>query len=76
MSAPAVLTATNVDFSILKRTTLSEGLDLEFRAEFFNFFNNTNFSGAPGRIAFTPNFGRYFSAENPRQIQLALKLVF
>ena len=35
-----------------------------------------NFADVPGRIAFTPNFGRYFSAENPRQVQLALKLLF
>lgn len=67
---------TNVDFSLRKNTTLSESSMLEFRAEFFNFFNNTNFAGAPGRIAFTPNFGRYFSAENPRQVQLGLKLLF
>ena len=67
---------TNLDFSLLKRTTLSEMTALEFRAEFFNFLNNTNFAGVPGRIAFTPNFGRYFSAENPRQVQLGLKLTF
>ncbi|HWP84276.1 MAG TPA: TonB-dependent receptor [Terriglobia bacterium] len=66
----------NVDFSLLKRTSVSETSTLEFRAEFFNVFNNTNFAGVPGRIAFTPNFGRYFSAENPRQIQLGLKLTF
>lgn len=67
---------TNMDFSLSKKTALNETSDLEFRAEFFNLFNNTNFSGAPGRIAFTPNFGRYFTADNPRQVQLALKLTF
>jgi hypothetical protein len=67
---------TNVDFSLRKNTAVSETSVLEFRVEFFNFFNNSNFSGPPGRIAFTPNFGRYFSAENPRQVQLGLKYVF
>ena len=37
-----------------------EATALEFRAEFFNFLNNTSFAGVPGRIVFTPNFGRYF----------------
>jgi hypothetical protein len=67
---------TNVDFSVLKDTAISEDLDLQFRVEFFNVFNQTNFADAPGRIAFTSNFGRFFRAENPRQIQLGLKLLF
>jgi len=66
----------NVDCSIRKNTSLSETRLLEFRAEFFNFSNNTNFDGAPGRIYSTPNFGRYCSAENPRQVQLGLKYIF
>jgi hypothetical protein len=67
---------TNVDASAMKRTPVGEKLTLEFRAEFFNALNNTNFADAPGRIAFTAGFGRYFTAENPRQIQLALRLLF
>jgi hypothetical protein len=30
----------------------------------------------PNRIAFTPNFGRIFSAGPARQMQLGVKLVF
>ena len=67
---------TNLDLSLLKNTPVTEQTRLEFRAEIFNLLNNTNFADAPGRIAFTPNFGRYFTAENPRQIQLGLKLIF
>jgi hypothetical protein len=67
---------TNVDFAVLKNTVIREDLALQFRFEFFNLFNQTNFTDAPGRIAFTPNFGRFFRAENPRQIQLGLKLMF
>jgi carboxypeptidase family protein len=66
----------NIDLSLAKNTRLNEQAGLEFRAEFFNLFNHTNFADVPGRIAFTSNFGRYFSAENPRQIQFALKLSF
>ena len=66
----------NVDFSILRNIAIRENAAAEFRFEIFNLFNHTNFSNAPGRIAFTPNFGRYFQAENPRQMQLALKLSF
>jgi hypothetical protein len=67
---------TNVDFSVLKDTAIREQMNLQFRFEFFNLFNQTNFADAPGRTAFTPNFGRFFRAENPRQIQLGLKLIF
>lgn len=67
---------TNTDLSLVKRTAIRERTVLELRGEFFNAFNNTNFADAPGRIAFTPSFGRYLAAENPRQIQLAIKLIF
>jgi hypothetical protein len=66
----------NVDFSLIKDTVIKETTRLQFRAEVFNILNHTNFADAPGRTAFTPAFGRYTAAENPRQIQLALKLLF
>jgi hypothetical protein len=67
---------TNIDLSAVKQFKIRDRFTLQGRAEFFNAFNNTNFADAPGRIAFTPSFGRYFAAENPRQVQLALKLLF
>jgi hypothetical protein len=67
---------TNIDASLMKRASIHDKATLELRTEFFNLLNNTNFADAPGRIAFTPSFGRYFTAENPRQIQLAVKLIF
>jgi len=66
----------NVDFSLIKDTAIKESTRLEFRAEVFNLFNHTNFADVPGRTAFTATFGQYTSAENSRQIQLALKFLF
>lgn len=66
----------NVDVSLLKDTSINERMRLQFRTEFFNVFNHTNFADTPGRTAFTPTFGRYTSALNARQIQFALKLLF
>ncbi|HYR44626.1 MAG TPA: hypothetical protein VER98_16465, partial [Terriglobia bacterium] len=66
----------NVDMSVMKHFRIKEGTGLEFRAEIFNIFNFLNFVGAPGRIAFTPNFGRVFNAGPSRQVQLGLKLTF
>jgi hypothetical protein len=65
----------NVDFSIVKNTALSGLGQLQFRLEFFNLFNWTNYDN-PNRTALTPNFGRIFSAGPPRQIQLGLRFMF
>jgi hypothetical protein len=46
---------------------------LELRWETFNLFNRANFDVA-NRIAFTPNFGRIFSAQPARQMQFGVKL--
>jgi hypothetical protein len=66
----------NFDFSLAKEFRIDEARSLEVRAEVFNLTNHTNFDQAPGRIAFTPNFGRYFSALNPRQMQFGLRFMF
>ena len=66
----------NVDFSLSKESILRDSTRVQFRCEVFNVFNHTNFADVPGRIAFTSGFGRYTSAENPRQVQFAVKLLF
>ena len=48
---------------------------LYLRWEIFNVFNHANFT-TPNRIAFTPNFGRIFSAQPAREMQFGLKLTF
>ena len=64
-----------VDVAARKSVSLSESVNLEFRWEVFNLFNRANFD-LPERIAFTPNFGRIFSAKNPREMQFGVRLQF
>ena len=66
------------DLSLFKTTTIKENLRLQFRAEFFNAFNRANFN-APGgsRLRLSSgSFGQITSAQDPRQIQFALKILF
>nr|MCU0229659.1 hypothetical protein [Bryobacterales bacterium] len=66
----------NVDFSFLKNTRIAESVNLQFRAEFFNFLNTPAFNG-PNLTATNANFGRITSQRNlPRQTQLALRLTW
>ena len=48
---------------------------LELRWEVFNVLNKVNFD-LPNRIFGTANFGRIFSAKNPREMQLGAKFSF
>jgi hypothetical protein len=54
---------------------LAAGTTLSLRAEVFNLLNRVNFD-VPNRIAFTPNFGRIFSAQPPRQMQVGARVTF
>jgi hypothetical protein len=65
----------NINFSLLKNTALNDTLNLQFRAEFFNLFNHTNFD-LPDNFLGSPTFGRILSAQSPRRIQFGLKLIF
>src|SRR5206468_5646082 len=73
--------AFNVDTSLFKRVALREGLNLQFRAEFFNILNHANFD-TPNPIVFSdtgPNASAGViteTANRERQIQFALKLLF
>jgi len=72
------------DFSIFKFFRTSEHTNLEFRSEFFNLPNHTNFlfalsgpqNGNNATNMGTPQFGSLTAARPPRQIQFALKLSF
>jgi hypothetical protein len=72
----------NTDFSIIKNTKVTERVNAQFRAEFYDIFNHPNF-GNPGLFFGTGTFGVITSTRFPtgdfgssRQIQLALKLEF
>ncbi len=65
----------NVDFSLAKTWTLPRASTLEFRWEIFNLLNRANFD-LPNRIFGNPNFGRIFSAKNPREMQFGVRLAF
>ena len=67
----------NFDLSMFKNNYFNEGKwNVQFRAEFFNAFNRVRFAG-PGGAVDSGNFGVVGGQGNgPRQIQLALKLIF
>lgn len=73
----------NVDFSLMKNFKVTERVNLQFRAESFNFFNRTNFQlpngasgGNQGTRVNSGAFGTSNGTFNPRQIQLGLRMTF
>jgi len=65
----------NVDYSVYKNFLIKDRRSLQFRTEFFNIFNRTNFN-LPGSAFGTPAFARIFGTQPARQIQFALKFLF
>ena len=67
----------NLDLALQKefRIPITDATRLQFRAEFFNVFNRTNFQAANSDIT-SANFGVISSSFPARQIQLALKFSF
>jgi len=65
----------NIDLSLSKSFAITERWKTEFRGEFFNLLNHTNF-GQPGAVRGTPAFGVIASAREPRRVQLALRVTF
>jgi len=67
----------NTDFSVIKEFALPrKEMGLNFRAEFFNLFNHPQL-GLPIADINQPGFGAVNSTvNNPRLVQLALKLSF
>ncbi len=68
----------NYDLSIIKKTRIAEGKDLQFRGEFLNAFNHPLFP-APNTNPAQLQFGSIQAstqANYPRRIQLSVKFVF
>ncbi len=65
----------NTDFSAFKNFPIAHESQLQFRAEFFNLFNNVNLFN-PNGVLTSPLFGRITNSANARVIQFALKYSF
>jgi outer membrane receptor protein involved in Fe transport len=65
----------NWDVSFSKRTAIRENISLQFRAEFFNLFNHTQWAGVSASLG-SATFGQVTSARDPRITQLGLRLIF
>jgi len=63
------------DLSAVKNTRIADRASFQFRAEFFNAFNHTNFEAVTTNVN-SKSYGNVTSAHDPRQIQLGGKLYF
>jgi hypothetical protein len=67
----------NWDLSLIKNFALPENTSLQFRAEFFNVLNHTNFVlNQTGTDLQSPTLGFPDQARAPREIQFALKFYY
>ena len=65
----------NIDMSLHKEFAVREGRGLEFRAEFFNVLNHTNFTSVSTNYG-AGTFGQVTAAADPRIIELVLRARF
>ena len=73
----------NFDLSLMKDTFVGERLNIQFRAEAFNFMNqvnlrapNTSFSAGADGLNRSATFATIASARDARVVQFGLKLIF
>jgi hypothetical protein len=77
-AAPDSITGPGVvdfDMAFYKNFKITERQNLQFRAEFFNIFNHTNFSAVSSSFG-AGNFGQVTSALDPRILEFALRYSF
>ena len=65
----------NWDLGAIKNIQMGERFHFQFRGEFFNAFNHTNFAGVDTGLN-DKNFGQVTSTHLPRNVQLGAKLYF
>ncbi|MGH8399021.1 MAG: hypothetical protein ACRETA_12385, partial [Gammaproteobacteria bacterium] len=66
----------NIDLAVMKNGPVwGERLKYQFRAEFFNILNHPSFNGIDAGVT-DSTFGQITGVGSPRNIQLALKLIF
>jgi len=73
LTGPAL---SNTDFSILKNFAFRDRYKVQFRSEFFNVFNQVNFSNPDSTVTDGSAFGTIRSAGAGRVIQFALKFLW
>ncbi|MBV9743725.1 MAG: Plug domain-containing protein [Acidobacteriia bacterium] len=69
----------NYDFSLLKKTPITERFNLEFRGEIYNLFNRVQFGPPNNSVTTAANAttGQITTQVNqPRLVQLAMRLIF
>jgi Carboxypeptidase regulatory-like domain len=62
----------DTDLSLQKNIPVTESMKFQFRADFFNLFNHTNYN-APDTSFGDANFGRLSTSQDAREMQFALK---
>jgi hypothetical protein len=65
----------NVNVALAKHVELPGSTRLQLRAEAFNLFNRANL-GLPDNYFGSPTFGQVLTADAPRRVQLAARLLF
>lgn len=65
----------NLDAALLRTFVPREGVNLEFRASFYNIFNHANLNGPVATLT-SPSFGKILGTSDPRQIEFSLRLTF
>ena len=65
----------NLDFGLFKNTAITERIQTQFRAEFFNVANHPQWM-PPNRFVDQAGFGVISAARDPRIIQFGLKVMF
>jgi hypothetical protein len=64
------------DAGLFRNIDVTERAFFQFRAEYFNLLNHTNFSDPGTTVTSTATFGRITTSNTPRIAQLSLKLTF
>ncbi len=66
----------NWDMAISRRFQFKERLNLDLRADFFNIMNHANWNNPGTSISSSATFGQITAFSTPREIQMALKIMF
>jgi hypothetical protein len=64
-----------LDLSLRKEFRVYNDVELQFQADLFNALNHTNFNDPQTNMA-NADFGRISAAGPPRNVQLAIRLMF